>query len=95
MFYILIRYSIYEVWDREPHEIISSISIWILYPYIIAVTIYLANKNWVRWLWYVFLFSIFGFSIFIYNNFNMFVDPTVFRLLGETNQNESKGVVRE
>ena len=95
VFYILIRYSIYEVWNREANEIISSIAVWVFYPYFIAATIFLSKKSWLRWFWYVFLFSIFGFSIFLYNNFNMFVDPTVFRLIGETNLSESEGFLRE
>ncbi len=73
------------VWDY-----LSVFSIWFLYAYIIAASIYFSKKVWLRYLWYIFLFSIFATSIFIAANFEMKISPTLITLLIETDGRETQ-----
>jgi heptose-I-phosphate ethanolaminephosphotransferase len=93
VFFFIIKTSIIEQvtilgldnWE----ELVVTLSLWFLYAYVIAATICIVNKTWLRFLGYFFLYSVYAVAYFIGSNFEMRISPTLFTLLFETNGRES------
>lgn len=98
-FFLLISSSIFRLMISDLHylnydglrDLFESLAKSITITYIFTLVVFYFKKKWLKILLYAFAIFLFAVFIFLYSSFNMFIQPNVIILIGETNMKEISG----